>query len=560
MGLRIKTGDYKVVRFFSSLSVKARLALAFGIILFLLILLTVQGIQRVNFIDRTLAEITDVNSVKQRYAINFRGSVHDRAIAIRDVAIASNNSQVTKFEHEIRELEAFYIESEEKMNEMLRDGTAFTAAERDILRRIEDIQSRTLPLVEEILVKKKSGERVDEIVLEKARPAFISWLNTINEFIDYQEEQNQIATPQARDVAGSFQNLMLVLSAFAAAFSIAIGVLIEKSLRVSLGGEPMEAQTAIKALSEGDLNTDVNSPYQGSILDSLKEMNIKLTSIVRNIINGSNELTAQVKDVSEGATYVLDAAQKQAKLTSETAVKLDSMRSSIDQVSELAIRTEENSGLTVDYAKEGRHVVNAAAQEIERISNTVNDTVKEIKLLEENTKQIGGIASVISGISEQTNLLALNAAIEAARAGESGRGFAVVADEVRQLAKRTGEATSQIESMIVEVQNQTTASVQAMETTQPQVENGKAQIMKATELLESIEQQATDSLLRIKEVASAASGQVDVVSDLSKAMEAVAAMSKNTMESMSNNDKAAKGLNDLAHELKKEVSFFKVNQ
>ena len=72
----------------SKLTIKARLAIGFGTTLFLMMLLTVLGIQKVNFIDETLTEITDVNSLKQRYAINYRGSVHDRAITIRDIAIA----------------------------------------------------------------------------------------------------------------------------------------------------------------------------------------------------------------------------------------------------------------------------------------------------------------------------------------------------------------------------------------------------------------------------------------------------------------------------------------
>ncbi len=547
-----------MLNFFSSLSIRARLSIGFGIVLALLVLLTAQGINRVNYIDRTLAKITDVNSVKQRYAINFRGSVHDRAIAIRDIAIANNDARVREYEKEIKRLEGFYAESETQMRQMLNNDTIFTAKERDILRRIEAIQAETLPIVETIIAMKKAGQPVDVKVLDEARPAFINWLNTINQFIDYQEDQNQIATPQARDVAGTFENFMLILSAIAISFSVAVGILIDKSLRATLGGEPNEAQQVIAVLADGDLTKSLKTPYTGSILDSLDTMSTKLTSIAKNIIYASNKLQDKVEEVSDGSTLVLNGAQQQAQLTTQTASQLSSMSASIDKVADIAAQTETNSEQTANYAMEGRKVVNAAATEMERIATTVDETVEQIRLLAENTKQIGGIASVISGISEQTNLLALNAAIEAARAGESGRGFAVVADEVRQLAQRTGEATSQIEIMINDVQTQTAASVTAMETTQPQVENGKAKIMQATDLLKHIEEQAMDSLNLVKQVSSAASEQVQVVTEFSAAMEQVAVMSEETIESMNKNDTATKVLTDLSGSLKKEIAFFKV--
>jgi len=546
------------VDYLAALTIRRRLGFGFGVILVLMLILTILGIQKVNFIDRTLSEITDVNSVKQRYAINYRGSVHDRAIAIRDIAIAMDSSQLNEFEQEIKRLEKFYADSEMKMTAMMSSGTNFTSEERRILNKIDGIQSRTLPMIKQIVQDKRNGTNVNDIVLTQARPAFIDWLNTINEFIDYQERANQKATPEARDVAGGFQELMLLLTAVALIISVFVGMMIERSLRQSLGGEPFEAEEALAEISTGNLSVMIRTEFKPSMLDSLCSMRKQLSGTVSNIMNASKELDLQLSEVSAGSQQVLVAAEGQASLTKDTASQLDNMRSSIDQVSEIAARTEENSGMTVDYAKQGREVINASAAEMELISTTVNGTVEQIRKLEEHTKQIGGIASVISGISEQTNLLALNAAIEAARAGESGRGFAVVADEVRQLAQRTGEATAQIEKMISEVQTETAASVAAMETTQPQVENGRAQTIKATELLQNIEQQASDSLTRVQEVVRAASSQVSSIGEIAHAMEQIATMSSDSITSLQNNNSATQSLSQLASKLKSDVSFFKI--
>ncbi|NOJ22122.1 methyl-accepting chemotaxis protein [Vibrio coralliilyticus] len=544
--------------YLSTLKVKTRLGIGFGILVSLMVTLTVLGIQKVNFIDMVLSEMTDINSVKQRYAINYRGSVHDRAIAIRDIAIARNPQEISALEQEIKELEDFYRESEQNMQAMIAKGVMFTAEERQILSHIDQIQAKTLPLVRQIIADKKNDQVMTEVVLDKARPAFIEWLNTINQFIDYQENLNQTLTPEARGEAGGFQDLMLLLTAIALAISVVVGIAIERSFRKSLGGEPYEAQSAIRLMADGDLTHNYGERVSGSILNSLSGMSTKLTQIVSNIVSASGQLVEQVDEVADGSSRVLRSAQQQASLTQETVDKLDNMRHSIDQIAQVTTQTENNSVMTTDNARSGRELVFDVAAEMENISATIFATVEQVKQLEARTKDIGGIVNVISEISEQTNLLALNAAIEAARAGESGRGFAVVADEVRSLAQRTNDATSQIESMINEVQTQTAASVIAMENTQPQVEKGKEKTSQASQLLVDIENQAEDTLSHIRDVVQATNEQVEGVRDIAAAMEQISSMSDDSVNSMESNENAGRKLNQLANQLKQEVGFFKI--
>ncbi|NOI28163.1 methyl-accepting chemotaxis protein [Vibrio coralliilyticus] len=544
--------------YLSTLKVKTRLGIGFGILVSLMVTLTVLGIQKVNFIDMVLSEMTDINSVKQRYAINYRGSVHDRAIAIRDIAIARNPQEISALEQEIKELEDFYRESEQNMQAMIAKGVMFTAEERQILAHIDQIQAKTLPLVRQIIADKKNDQVMTEVVLDQARPAFIEWLNTINQFIDYQENLNQTLTPEARGEAGGFQDLMLLLTAIALAISVVVGIAIERSFRKSLGGEPYEAQSAIRLMADGDLTHNYGERVNGSILNSLSGMSTKLTQIVSNIVSASGQLVEQVDEVADGSSRVLRSAQQQASLTQETVDKLDNMRHSIDQIAQVTTQTENNSVMTTDNARSGRELVFDVAAEMENISATIFATVEQVKQLEARTKDIGGIVNVISEISEQTNLLALNAAIEAARAGESGRGFAVVADEVRSLAQRTNDATSQIESMINEVQTQTAASVIAMENTQPQVEKGKEKTSQASQLLVDIEHQAEDTLSHIRDVVQATNEQVEGVRDIAAAMEQISSMSDDSVNSMESNENAGRKLNQLANQLKQEVGFFKI--
>lgn len=550
------------MNFFSGMTIKQRLASGFGVLLLLMVILTTIGVRDVNTINDTLTQITDINSVKQRYAINFRGSVHDRAIAIRDVALGRNWDEVVLVEQEIQSLAAFYEESDQKMQGMLSSGQYFSPEERRILKKIASIESKTLPLIKDIIEAKKTGqiERAETLLLDSARQQFVDWLAAINEFIDYQEAANQQATPIARDVAGSFETLMIIATAIAIVIGGVVALFIERSLTCSLGGEPSYAADILSHIAEGDLNVSVDTDHPHSMVCAMSRMADKLSVTVANIIAASDELGSQTTIVSKGSSQLLNAAREQSDLIAQTATNLDSMRSNVNQVAEIATHTEENSSRSADSAKQGRETINASAKGMQRIADTVSSAVEQIRSLQDLTQKIGGFANVISGISEQTNLLALNAAIEAARAGETGRGFAVVADEVRQLAQRTGEATAEIDKMITEIQNETAASVAAMERTLPQVESGKAMTEEAAQLLHDIERQAIDSLDNVKEVARASALQVTSITDIADTMETVTGMSNDSMVSLESNTDAVASLDALSNKLKNYVGYFKVKR
>ncbi|UAA40837.1 methyl-accepting chemotaxis protein [Paraneptunicella aestuarii] len=542
-----------------TLSVKGRLLLGFSITLALMILLTIVGVEKVNFIDKALTEITDINSLKQRYAINYRGSVHDRAIAIRDVAIARTESELASFETEIDRLAQFYRESERNMDNMLSSDIDFSSEEKKILNHISAIQSKTLPLIETIIERKKQNQDVQSLVLDQARPAFIEWLDTINEFIDYQGVQNKNLTAETRNETGGFSQLMLFITLGAIAISVLVGFIIERSFRLSLGGEPNDAAKTISRIAKGDLSIETKTEYQDSMLGSINSMTRELTGIVRSIQDAAQQLSTQSGNLSASSNEIYESARHQAKATEDTSVKLENLRDNITKVSEIARLTEDNSKQTVDFSERGRKAIKATAEAMEQILETVNNTVRQIQKLAEQTTQIGGIANVISGISEQTNLLALNAAIEAARAGESGRGFAVVADEVRQLAQRTGEATNQIESMIKEVQGEASATVSAMEKTQPQVEHGRALTLEANELLQQIDSQAQSTLDQVAEVVTVAKQQVNAINEVAIHMDDIAASSKDAISALQENRASTKTLNDLSDRLKVNIQFFKLS-
>ena len=196
-------------------TIRTRLFLGFGVVLVLLISLTVIGVREVRKIDADLTRINDVNSVKQRYAINFRGSVHDRAIALRDVVLTSDATTLSAVLADIDRLAAFYDQAAKPLDAMFAAMSDIEPEERAMLAGIKEIEAKTLPAIKAVTAARKAGDMAaaQTALMQDARPAFTEWLKRINAFIDLQEHKNQRIADRARTVTSGFQTLMLSLCA-----------------------------------------------------------------------------------------------------------------------------------------------------------------------------------------------------------------------------------------------------------------------------------------------------------------------------------------------------------
>ncbi|MCV9961335.1 methyl-accepting chemotaxis protein [Pararhizobium sp. BT-229] len=229
-----------------------RLGIGFGFLVLLMLLLTQQSVSKVNEINSNLGEINDVNSVKQRFAINFRGSVHDRAIAIRDVTIVETPEERQEAIALIAKLAETYAANEVKMKEMIATGAS--DQEKTVLAEIADIQSKTNPLVAEIISLEDKGDKAaaKTILLEQARPLFVSWLGAINKFIDYQEALNKSVGAEVHVAASGFQTMALGSLAGASVLALIAAFIASRSITVPMA----KLQAALRQMAEGKLDGD----------------------------------------------------------------------------------------------------------------------------------------------------------------------------------------------------------------------------------------------------------------------------------------------------------------
>jgi PAS domain S-box-containing protein len=303
-----------------------------------------------------------------------------------------------------------------------------------------------------------------------------------------------------------------------------------------------------------DKDDDIGNLYKGFNLavSNVNQLLSQVNQAVQATASASNEITASSEEMAAGA-------QEQSSQTSEVANAIELMTKTILESTHDASSATKAAADAGNIAKEGGKVVEETIKGMNNVSLVVTKSAETVQALGKGSDQIGEIVQVINDIADQTNLLALNAAIEAARAGDQGRGFAVVADEVRKLAERTTKATKEIAQMIHQIQKDTAEAVTSMEAGTLEVEKGKLLADKAGVSLNQIINGSENVVSLVKKVADASKEESSRAEEISKNIEAINNVTRESATGINQIAKASEDLNRLTINLQGLISKFKIN-
>jgi methyl-accepting chemotaxis protein len=422
---------------FSNLPVSRRLYLGFGLILAVLVAVTVLAIAKVRHIESALTANAEQHLKIQRFAINFRGSAHDRSIAIRDYVLAADAPARQREAETVTRLAAFYADSAKPLEALL--AAAGNPPELVALYRgIQDIESQALASSARIRELTDAGDTAaaQKLLWTSAKPQYEQWLGAINKLIDHEEASVQKNGQTAMAEAEGFLTVMLVAAGLALAIGSALAVVIARSIVGQLGAEPAELGDAARRVAAGDLSPvpGAASAPAGSVLASLGAMQRDLAGLVRSVRGVSDSIATGSQQIAAGNADLSQRTEHQASSLQQTAAAMQ----------QLAHTVQGNAATAAD----ANRMAGSASGAAERGGQVVSQVVTTMQDIAGSSRKIADIIGVIDGIAFQTNILALNAAVEAARAGEQGRGFAVVAGEVRTLAQRSAQAAREIKTLI----------------------------------------------------------------------------------------------------------------
>jgi methyl-accepting chemotaxis protein len=296
-----------------------------------------------------------------------------------------------------------------------------------------------------------------------------------------------------------------------------------------------EVASVLGAISQCDLTKTIDHDYLGTFGELKDNSNAtveKLRDIISQIKLATDNINSAAKEIAAGNNDLSHRTEEQASSLEETAASMEELTSTVLANSDHARHANQ---LAIDASNiAGKGVV------------VVGQVVTTMEEINEASRKIVEIISVIDGIAFQTNILALNAAVEAARAGEHGRGFAVVAVEVRNLAQRASAAAGEIKGLISD-------SVE-------RVEGGAKQVAQAGKTMEEIVGSIRSVTAIMGEISAASVEQSHGIEQVNQAVTQMDDVTQQNAALVEQAAAAAESMEDQAQSLLQMVSEFKVDE
>ena len=477
-------------------------------------------------IEHNLDDVVTDNNVKIRLNHEMSEAVHITSRVTRTMVLLQDKEQEQREADKITKALAHYDAAWAALEKL-------PASEQGRTNRaqIEAARAVARPLNSKVIELALADNTADAttLLIKEAGPATQKWQDVLDENIRFQEANNERQYQQAQNDYWRARNLLIGVNVLGVGLAMLLAWLVTRSITVPLN----RAKDAAERVAEGDLTNRLTSQGQdetAQLLTALAHMTGNLTQIVSTVRQGSEGVATASAEIAQGNNDLSARTEQQASALEETAASMEELSSTVRQ--------------NADSAKQANQLAQSASAVAIKGGDVVAQVVGTMRDINDSSKKISDIISVIDGIAFQTNILALNAAVEAARAGEQGRGFAVVASEVRSLAGRSAQAAKEIKSLIgasVERVEQGTLLVDQAGATMSEVVGS---IRRVTDIMAEISAASNEQSLGVAQVGEA-------VTQMDQATQQNAAL----VEEMA---AAASSLKSQALELVETVAVFKL--
>lgn len=317
---------------------------------------------------------------------------------------------------------------------------------------------------------------------------------------------------------------------------------------------------AVSQLSQRDLTikVPVTEDMTGPVADALNLLTDETAKVLRGVIRISEDVAVASDKVKAQSDTVIAVADDERQAVEQTATDLASAADAMKQIAELAQTCNATAETAMKTTQAALQTVTSTVNGINSTRDTIRETEKRIKRLGERSQEISGVVNLINTIAERTHILALNASMHAASAGEAGRGFAVVADEVQRLAENAREATSQISTLVSNIQIETADTASTMNTAISQVVDGSKLAEQAGDQMKRTQETTADLVAAVQQIASRSQDQARMSSELLSRAQQIQEGTRQTSQQLNEQTVQTTNLVEYARSLLSSVRVFRL--